>query len=413
MGASKFTSCSFAAQEYGGEIRPELIEARWGDPIDSPLRSIAIIMSRLQKCVKTLASLTRCAASQLTESPIRTALLTKCLHVGRMSYASQTSSIKESQTVLTRLLGNRLGHAAGLQASSFWGKHATKAYALIAVTATYLLWKGTFRLASFFVNVTESMAEWGLLGLAATIVAVIGLYMRSYYTINPLSVYRQAMTALHTNPAVLEVLGAPLAGSEVRVMVMSGGGFGLSKALKPKIRSPRVQMLFRIAGSERHGLVSLEVKKKKGKHVFKLLTVDVQPAAFGSKTLNISEPGGVVDKDLQPASALGSGAARVYVYGDRDLYNRGGLLWEMRQPYLNALSLQSSFELEDEVDDELDKVKVPKSDPEPEPKDEKQAEHRVSAGDPAPPVTTEKKALPRTWGTFFFGGSSSGSSNSK
>ena len=283
----------------------------------------------------------------------------------RMTYSSQAAaaSIKESQSLLTRLLGNRLGHAAGLQVSSFWGKHASKIYALIAFSATYILWRGTFRLASFFVNVTESLAEWGLLGLAATIVAMIGLYMRSYYTINPLSVYRQAMTSLHTNPAVLEVLGAPLAGSEVRVMVQSGGGFGLSKTLKPKIRSPRVQMLFKIAGSERHGLVSLEAKKKKGKHIFKLLTVDVQPAAsFGSsKPSSTSEHGASDDKGLHPASALGAGAARVYVYGDRDLYNRGGLLWEMRQPYLNALSLQSSFELEDEVDDELDRIKVPKT----------------------------------------------------
>ena len=78
----------------------------------------------------------------------------------------------------------------------------------------------------------------------------------------------------------------------------------------------------------------------------------------------------------------------------------------MRQPYLNALSLQSSFELEDEVDDELDKIKIPKSLPPPsadvKPEEPKEAVKAEVEETPADPVT-EKKS---TWRRYLFGGSS-------
>jgi hypothetical protein len=44
-------------------------------------------------------------------------------------------------------------------------------------------------------------------------------------TINPDSVYRQVMRQVNTFPAALEVLGAPLTGSDVRAYVMSGTRF--------------------------------------------------------------------------------------------------------------------------------------------------------------------------------------------
>ena len=81
----------------------------------------------------------------------------------------------------------------------------------------------------------------------------------------------------------------------------------------------------------------------------------------------------------------------------------------MRQPYLNALSLQSSFELEDEVDDELDRIKVPKTPdvvPEKKPIEELKAasqQPESAVENPAPPATTEKKEA-SSWGRFFFGG---------
>lgn len=56
------------------------------------------------------------------------------------------------------------------------------------------------------------------------------------------------------------MMGAPVAGSNVRATVLTGGGLRL-KGLHPKFRSRRVQMIFPLSGSERRGLVSLEAKK--------------------------------------------------------------------------------------------------------------------------------------------------------
>lgn len=71
------------------------------------------------------------------------------------------------------------------------------------------------------------------------------------------------MRKINTAAEILEVMGAPLAGSDLRAYVMSGGGITL-KNFKPTIRSKRCFLLFPVQGSERKGLVSVEVKKKKG-----------------------------------------------------------------------------------------------------------------------------------------------------
>lgn len=71
------------------------------------------------------------------------------------------------------------------------------------------------------------------------------------------------MRKINTAAEVLEVMGAPLSGSDLRAYVMSGGGMTFKK-FKPTIRSKRCFLLFPVQGSERKGLVSVEVKKKKG-----------------------------------------------------------------------------------------------------------------------------------------------------
>ena len=57
-------------------------------------------------------------------------------------------------------------------------------------------------------------------------------------------------------------MGAPVAGSDLRAQILTGGGLRL-KNLQPRIRSRRLQMLFWATGTERRGLVSLEAKKQK------------------------------------------------------------------------------------------------------------------------------------------------------
>ena len=76
-----------------------------------------------------------------------------------------------------------------------------------------------------------------------------------------------AMRRLNTAAGILEVMGAPLTGTDLRAYVMSGGGLTL-KNFKPKLRSKRCFLIFPIQGSERKGLVSVEVKKNKGEVCF-------------------------------------------------------------------------------------------------------------------------------------------------
>ncbi|CAL8462998.1 g2532 [Coccomyxa elongata] len=211
-----------------------------------------------------------------------------------------------------------------LQLEAFWQRHGRKVIGAGAVFALYMLWRTIFNLTSVFVNLSETMAEFGFLALAAAIVAFVFLYFRHLYTIRPDAVYRKALLQLNTNAGILEVMGAPVAGSDLRAYVLTGGGLRL-KNLKPKLRSRRLQMIFPLTGTERRGLVSLEAKKIKGRYVFKLLAVDV-PSAAGPEQ-------------------------RIYLEGDERMYNRGSVMRELRDPFLNALSMREAYEAEDEVDD--------------------------------------------------------------
>ncbi len=42
-----------------------------------------------------------------------------------------------------------------------------------------------------------------------------------------------------------------------------------------KVRSKRLHMIFPVSGPEARGVVSIEAKKKRGRHKFKLLAVDM------------------------------------------------------------------------------------------------------------------------------------------
>ena len=75
------------------------------------------------------------------------------------------------------------------------------------------------------------------------------------------------MKKLNTSAGILEVMGAPLTGTDLRAYVMSGGGLTMSK-FKPRLRSKRCFLIFPIRGPEKKGLVNVQVKKKDGKVCF-------------------------------------------------------------------------------------------------------------------------------------------------
>ena len=86
------------------------------------------------------------------------------------------------------------------------------------------------------------------------------------------------MTKLNTSAGILEVMRAPLSGTDLRAYIMSGGGLTVKK-FKPSVRSRRCFLIFPIRGSEKKGLVSVEVKKKKGQ-------VNQLTSVYVSKLLN-------------------------------------------------------------------------------------------------------------------------------
>ena len=95
------------------------------------------------------------------------------------------------------------------------------------------------------------------------------------------------MTRLNTSAGILEVMGPPLSGTDLRAYVMSGGGLTI-KNFKPSIRGKRCFLIFPIRGSERKGLVSVEVKKKKGQVSFEVAYCILKVFALSLAYINVS-----------------------------------------------------------------------------------------------------------------------------
>jgi hypothetical protein len=224
---------------------------------------------------------------------------------------------------------SRYREAFGLQLEAFWRRNSLVLVGLLGVGLCILLWKLMFGIASTFVGLSEGIAKYGFLALATAIVAFAGLYVRARYTVNPDKVYRIAMRKLNTSAGILEVMGAPLSGTDVRAYIMSGGRIRL-KNFKPTLSRKRCFLIFPIHGSERRGLVSVEVKKKNGQYVFKLLAVDI-PMASGPDQ-------------------------RIFLIGDEEEYKvGGGLISELRDPIVKTMAAEKEFEDQDEKEEEDDK----------------------------------------------------------
>lgn len=256
---------------------------------------------------------------------------TKVSSFGRKVNASNVNSnmakkaVEKPLSVVTSTL-SRYKEAIELQIEGFWKRNYLFMVGAGGVLVCILLWRIMFGIANTFVGLSEGMAKYGFLALSSAIVAFTGLYLRSRYTINPDKVYRMAMRQLNTDAGILEVLGAPLAGTDLRAYVMSGGGLTLSK-LKPRLRSKRCFLIFPVRGSERRGLVNVMVKKSKGKYDMKLLAVDI-PMASGPDQ-------------------------RLYLIGNEEEYRLGdGLIAELRDPVVKAMAVTKELEEIDDIEAE-------------------------------------------------------------
>ena len=220
-----------------------------------------------------------------------------------------------------------LHRVLSLQAEAFWQQNAIKLTVTAGALSAFAIWKVYLKVAGVFADVSDTLTATKLFGLSIVTVVASGLFLQSRRRIDPERVYRLAMIRLNTHPGLLEVLGAPLAGSEVRASVTTGGRLRF-KGIRPKYSSRRLQMIFPLRGSDCRGLVSLEVKKRHGVMNFKLLAVDV-PSITG-------------------------GEQRIFLEGGPAKYDAVGVLNELRQPFVQALSLQDVNDVEDDADDDLE-----------------------------------------------------------
>ncbi|EPS69944.1 hypothetical protein M569_04818 [Genlisea aurea] len=234
-------------------------------------------------------------------------------------------NMAEKPASAIRNLFKRYKEAVGLQIEAFWKRNYLVVVGAGGILVCILLWRILFSIANTFVGLSEGMAKYGFLALSSAIVAFAGLWLRSRYTVSPDRVYRMAMRKLNTSAGILEVMGAPLTGTDLRAYVMSGGGISL-KNFKPGLRSKRCFLIFPVQGSERRGLVSVQVKKKNGQYDMRLLAVDI-PMAKGPDQ-------------------------RLFLIGDEEEYKVGdGLISELRDPVVKALAAVKEFEARDEEDD--------------------------------------------------------------
>ncbi|GER50869.1 mitochondrial import inner membrane translocase [Striga asiatica] len=222
----------------------------------------------------------------------------------------------------------RYREALRLQIESFLRRNFLAVAGAGGLVVCVVLWRVLFGVADVIVGFSEGMAEFGFLALSSAVVVFSGLYLHARFNINPDKVYRMAMRRLNTSAGILEAMGAPLRGTDVRAYVMSGGGITL-KNFSPRLRSKRCFLIFPIQGSERKGLVSVEVRKNKGQYDMKLLAVDVQVA--------------------------GGPDQRLFLTGDEEEYKIGdGLISELRDPVVKAMSAAKELEAHDLKEDEED-----------------------------------------------------------
>ncbi|XP_078445151.1 uncharacterized protein LOC144714304 [Wolffia australiana] len=254
-------------------------------------------------------------------------------------YSSEKFNLGKSEGAIGRSLASkpleafssfasRYREAVGLQMEAFWKRNYL---VLVGVSGVFLcigLWRLMFGVASTFVGLSEGMAKYGFLALASAIVSFAGLYLRARFTLNPDRIYRMAMRKLNTSAGILEVMGAPLSGTDVRAYIMSGGGVRL-KNFRLRFGGKRCFLIFPIKGSERRGLVSVEAKKKNGQYDIKLLAVDI-PMAAGTDQ-------------------------RIFLIGDEVEYRvGGGLISELRDPIVMAMAAEKEFEDQDLREEEED-----------------------------------------------------------
>ncbi|KAI8472849.1 MAG: hypothetical protein J3K34DRAFT_466998 [Monoraphidium minutum] len=281
-----------------------------------------------------------------------------------------------------------LGQAAALQAAALWQAHSGRATAAAAVGAAYMLYRLALPAAGLLSDWPAAHPALARAAAAAAAAAAVGAgvaYARARAAADPGRVYQLAMLKLNSDPGVLEVMGAPLAGSGVRVEVASGGGVYLSRGAWPPRRRPRrVQMAFEVTGASRAGVAYAAAVKRRGRYDFKLLAVELADCGAGARGGTATAGGGGAAAAGAPGGAAaasggaaaggggaaaeaaakaaggaaaagggGGGVAHVFLAGDLAALRDGSALRELAAPLARAVAMDARHEVEDDLDTAL------------------------------------------------------------
>ena len=238
-----------------------------------------------------------------------------------------------------------------LRVQSFYRNNAFTLTAIGTVMGSLLLWRVMYGTANLFINMSETFAELGLLVTSISVSALGVLYLRHRHALDPEAVYRLSMRALNQDPRVLELLGAPLEATELRAFVMSGGRLRVGGNLLPKISSRRCHLIFPLQGKDMRGIVSAEAKKKRGKYVFKMLCVDV-PTVIVPRVGSTQAPH---SSSTSPSDREGE-IYRIFLHGSQEEYDKGKIMRELRDPFLQAAESENEHEIEEDSE-ELDEMR--------------------------------------------------------
>ncbi|WIA41303.1 hypothetical protein OEZ86_004903 [Tetradesmus obliquus] len=193
-----------------------------------------------------------------------------------MAAKASRAGAKQVAKLVKLVQQTSLLQAASLQISSTWQSHSTAITSLAAAAATAGLYHLTYSAAAHFVDMSAPGVAFGCVGASAAAVAGLGLYVRSGFMVDPERVYQVAMRKLTQHAGLQEVMGAPLAGSPMRVQLVTRGSWFIPETLLLQRRAPRIHMLFPLSGPLQSGVVSLQAKKLPGgKYAFKSLLVEL------------------------------------------------------------------------------------------------------------------------------------------
>lgn len=133
-----------------------------------------------------------------------------------------------------------------MRCRAFAARHRGPIVLITGGVAVVAVWRGMLAAASLVTEATDAVTELTMLGLSVSLVVIGGWHLRQRSVVNAEHVYAATMRRLEQHHGLLEVLGAPIVGSELRALVTTKGGWRVS-GMAPRWRPAKLHLVFPIA----------------------------------------------------------------------------------------------------------------------------------------------------------------------